>query len=65
MDIRRSGLTLLTQALSCVAEKGERYYEAEIYRLKGELLLKAKRGIPPDERTTTKNRPTSAALPVP
>lgn len=65
MDISRSGLTLLTQALSCVAEKGERYYEAEIYRLKGELLLNAKRGMPPDEQNTKKDSPTSSALPIP
>lgn len=65
MDIRRSGLTLLTQALSCVAEKGERYYEAEIYRLKGDLLLQEKRGMPLSKRNTKKNGPTSSALPVP
>lgn len=30
---------LLTEALSIVEKTGERYYEAELYRLKGELLL--------------------------
>lgn len=37
-----TGFALLTQALSCGTEKGERYYEAEIYRLRGELLLMQK-----------------------
>ena len=30
---------LLAEALQCVENKGERYYEAEIYRLKGELMF--------------------------
>jgi predicted ATPase len=33
------GLTLLKEALDLVRRKGERYYQAELYRLKGELLL--------------------------
>jgi len=33
------GLTVLAEALALVDKTGERYYEAEIYRLKGELLL--------------------------
>ena len=35
------GLTLLGEALAAVHKTGERFYEAEIYRLKGELLLHA------------------------
>ena len=35
----KAGLEVLAEALSVVNNKGERYYEAEIYRLKGELLL--------------------------
>ena len=35
-------LLLLDEALALVDSKGERYYEAELYRLKGELLLKQK-----------------------
>jgi hypothetical protein len=35
----QEGLTLLAQALAAVDKTGERYYEAELYRLKGELLL--------------------------
>ena len=37
-----AGLSLLTEALVIANQSGERLYEAEIYRLKGELLLKAK-----------------------
>jgi predicted ATPase len=33
------GLTVLAQALAAVHKTGERLYEAELYRLKGELLL--------------------------
>ncbi len=33
------GLTTLTEALAQVDKTGERFYEAELYRLKGELLL--------------------------
>ena len=33
------GLSVLTEALALVEKIGERYYEAELYRLKGELLL--------------------------
>jgi predicted ATPase len=33
------GLRLITEALAMVARTGEHYYEAELYRLKGELLL--------------------------
>jgi predicted ATPase len=33
------GLTLLAEALAVVDKTGERFYEAELYRLKGELLL--------------------------
>jgi predicted ATPase len=33
------GLKVLTKALALVNETGERFYEAELYRLKGELTL--------------------------
>jgi predicted ATPase len=33
------GLQLLAEALACVNTTGERYYEAEVYRIKGALLL--------------------------
>ncbi|AGW95012.1 adenylate/guanylate cyclase domain-containing protein [Cupriavidus sp. DF5525] len=35
----RAGLDVLADALAAVANTGERYYEAELHRLKGELLL--------------------------
>ena len=35
----QAGLTVLTEALTLVDTTGERWYEAELYRLKGELLL--------------------------
>jgi len=34
-----AGLTLLTEALALTNDKGERRWEAELYRLRGELLL--------------------------
>jgi TOMM system kinase/cyclase fusion protein len=34
-----AGLTVLTEALTLTETTGERWYEAELYRLKGELLL--------------------------
>jgi predicted ATPase len=34
-----AGLTVLTEALAHVDTTGERWYESELYRLKGELLL--------------------------
>jgi predicted ATPase len=33
------GLTILAEALACVDQHGEHVHEAELYRLKGELLL--------------------------
>lgn len=38
------GLSVLTEALAAVHKTGERFYEAELYRLKGELLLKQSGG---------------------
>src|SRR5262249_23025848 len=34
-----AGLTALSEALTLVEKTGERYYAAELYRLRGELLL--------------------------
>jgi predicted ATPase len=39
------GLTVLDQALGVVRDRAERFYEAELHRLKGELVL---RGNPAD-----------------
>lgn len=35
------GLSLLAEALAFAEQSGERFFEAEIYRLRGELLLKS------------------------
>ena len=40
------GLSILTEALALVETTGERWWEAELYRLQGELLL-AQAGTPP------------------
>jgi predicted ATPase len=37
----QEGLALLDQALAAVDKTGERYYEAELHRLKGELTLQS------------------------
>jgi predicted ATPase len=39
MDQPEAGLTVLAEALTLVGKTGERWYEPEIYRLKGALLL--------------------------
>ncbi|MBI3756338.1 MAG: tetratricopeptide repeat protein [Deltaproteobacteria bacterium] len=39
MGQREEGLNMLVEALAAVNKSGERWYEAELYRLKGELLL--------------------------
>jgi predicted ATPase len=36
-----AGLAVLAEALAVVPENGEHYYEAELHRLKGELLLQS------------------------
>jgi predicted ATPase len=38
------GLNAVAEALAIMDKTGERYYEAELYRLKGELLLQAGEG---------------------
>ena len=37
------GLTLLTEALAAIDKSGGRLHEAEVYRIKGQLLLNAER----------------------
>jgi predicted ATPase len=39
------GFTTLAEALTVVDKTGERYYEAELYRLKGELTLQSKASL--------------------
>lgn len=38
----KEGLTLLAEATAAVHKTGERFYEAELYRLKGTLTLQSK-----------------------
>ena len=40
LDETEEAMTVLNEAIAMVDNKGERYYEAELYCLKGELLLK-------------------------
>ena len=40
MGQAEEGLNVLAEMLTVIDNSGERYYEAELYRLKGELLLK-------------------------
>src|SRR5438093_13516651 len=43
------GLAIVTEALRTLDQPGERLWDAELYRLKGELLLNAERGMMNDE----------------
>jgi predicted ATPase len=45
----KEGLTVLAEALVLVEKSDERWWEAELYRLKGELLLKDEGGRPKEE----------------
>lgn len=44
------GLALVSEALTLVDARGERFHEVELYRLKGELLLEAAYRMQNDER---------------
>jgi len=46
------GLEVIAEALDVVQEKGERWWEAEILRLRGELLLKRNRSGPAQALTS-------------
>jgi class 3 adenylate cyclase/predicted ATPase len=43
MGQTEEGITVLSEALTMVRKKGERVFEAELYRIKGELLLQQNR----------------------
>jgi predicted ATPase len=45
------GLSVIREALALVERKGEHYYEAELYRLMGELLLQ--QHVPGDQQAET------------
>jgi predicted ATPase len=46
-----TGLTMLTEALTRVDTTGERWYEAELHRLKGTLLLQGSSEHAPEAET--------------
>ena len=50
------GITAVAEGLAAVDRNDERYWEAELYRLKGELLLNDERGMMNDERKSRKAR---------
>jgi class 3 adenylate cyclase/predicted ATPase len=41
----KEGLTVLAEALTVAGKTGERFYEAELYRLKGQLTLQSKTSL--------------------
>jgi len=49
------GLTVLTEALAVVDENGDRYYEAELYRLKGKFVLQSGVRGPESENPNTQH----------
>ena len=53
---------MVTEALDVVHATGERFYKAELYRLKGELLLNAERGMRNDEQKTKKKGRASSPI---
>ena len=53
------GLTVLDEALTAVESSDERFYEAELYRLKGELILKDERRMQNAERRKKTPTPSS------
>ncbi len=53
------GLTVLVEALATVDKAGERFYEAELYRLKGELSLQSGVRSPRSEVTSLQHRAPS------
>ena len=62
MGNTEAGLAAVDNALVLTQRTGGRYYEAELYRIKGELLLNAERGMQNDERQTIKKRRSSSSI---
>ncbi|MBI3799464.1 MAG: AAA family ATPase, partial [Deltaproteobacteria bacterium] len=52
---REEGLTALAEALALVDKTGERFYEAELYRLKGKLVLQSGVRGPASENPSTQH----------
>lgn len=63
----QEGLTVLAEALAIVAKTGERFHEAELYRLKGELVLQSGvRGLAsPEEGQKSKVKGQKSKVPNP
>jgi predicted ATPase len=59
---REEGLSVLAKALALVHKNGEHFYEAELYRLNGELLLNDKRRMMNAERQTSKTHSPQQAI---
>jgi class 3 adenylate cyclase/predicted ATPase len=57
------GLTVLAEALAVVDENGDRYHEAELYRLKGTLTLQSKASLRQvsDKSQTSQNKSEAEA----
>ena len=55
-----AGLATIAEALAFVERSEEGFYEAELYRLKGELLLNDERGMMNDEQGTSQPRVAEA-----
>ena len=59
------GLRLLAEALAVADHNAEHWYEAELYRLKGELLLAQSRTSTPTPKPASSTPSTSPALSTP
>jgi len=55
------GLTVLAEALAIVNKTGERFWEAELYRLKGELSLQSKQVETSQDKPEAKTNPEAEA----
>lgn len=59
-----AGLVTVTEALECMEQTGEQFWEAELWRLKGELLLQQKKSMNPKphaaKRQTRSNKRNKA-----
>ena len=58
-DRSEEGLDCVAEALAIVDKTGERFYEAELYRLKGELTLAQSRVQSLESQTSRKRRQKS------
>jgi predicted ATPase len=58
MELKQTeaGLSVITQALDYVGKSGERFYEAELYRLKGELTLQKEFKVPGSKSQVRENQ---------